>query len=265
MTLALTRTGDGPPLVLMHGVGATRAVWGRVLGRLARGHAVTALDVPGFGFSPPAGPGFDLDAVADAVAEGLTAAGVPTPFALVGHSLGGAVALTLAHRRPDVVDRLVLVAPAGLSPRPALLAEALGLAGSLLVPVRRWAGGPLVGRAAARAIMLTGTVHDGARLPPDDARIILEASARAVRLREGIAAAVAADLRPLLARLPTPVGLVWGERDALVPADGLDAVRALRPDAPARLLPDTGHVPMLEAPPAFADALESVLGAITAS
>ena len=113
--------------------------------------------------------------------------------------------------------------------------------------------------------MLTGTVHDGARLHPDDARIILGASAQASRLREGIAAVVAADLRPLLTRLAAPPGLVWGERDLTVPVEGLDAVRALRPDAPARTLPDTGHVPMLEAPGAFADALESVLDAITAS
>ena len=261
VTLALTHTGDGPALVLVHGVGATRSIWARVVEQLADGHAVTAVDLPGFGDSPPVGPGFDLDEVADAVAEGLAAAGVPRPFALVGHSLGGAVALTLAHRHPDMVDRLVLVAPAGLSPRPPWLAEAFGLAASVLVPVRRLAGGPLVGSAAARALMLTGTVHDGARLHPDDARIILGASARAVRLREGIVAVAAADLRPLLVGLTAPPGLVWGERDAVVPADGLDAVRALRPDARARLLPGTGHVPMLEAPAAFADALESVLGA----
>lgn len=245
----------------MHGVGATRSIWARVLERLAEGHAVIALDLPGFGESPPAGPGFDLDEVADAVAEGLAAAGVPTPFALVGHSLGGAVALTLAHRHPDVVDRLVLVAPAGLSPRPPWLAEALGVGASLLVPVRRVAGSPFLASAAARALMLTGTVHNGARLHPDDARIILGASAGAARLREGIAAVAAADLRPLLTRLAVPPGLIWGERDAVVPADGLYAVRALRPDAPARTLPDTGHVPMLEAPAAFADALEALLDA----
>ncbi|HEV2820796.1 MAG TPA: alpha/beta fold hydrolase [Solirubrobacteraceae bacterium] len=264
MTLAFTQTGDGPPLVLVHGVGATRAIWGRVLERLASDHAVIALDLPGFGDSPPAGPAFDLDEVADAVAEGLAAAGVPIPFELVGHSLGGAVALTLAHRHPDMVGRLVLVAPAGLSPRPPWLAETLGWAANLLVPVRRLAGGPLVGRQAARALMLTGTVHDGARLHPDDARIILGASARALRLREGIATVTAADLRPMLGRLAAPPGLVWGERDLTIPVDGLDTVRALRPDAPARTLPNTGHVPMLEAPAAFADALEYVLASITA-
>ena len=265
LPLALTQAGDGPPLVLVHGVGATRAVWGRVLERLASSHAVTALDVPGFGDSPPAGPGFDLDAVADTVAEGLAAAGVPAPFALVGHSLGGAVALTLAHRHRDAVERLVLVAPAGLNPRPSWLAEALGLGGSLFVPVRRLAGRAFADNAAARALMLTGTVHDGARLHPDDARTILDASAAALRLREGIAAAAAADLRPLLAELPAPLGLVWGERDLIIPAAGLEAIRALRPDAPTRTVPDAGHVPMLEAPGAFADALETVLHAITAS
>ncbi len=265
MTLALTQTGDGPPLVLVHGVGATRAVWGRVLERLAGGHAVTALDVPGFGDSPPAAPGFALDVVADAISEGLLDAGVAMPFALVGHSLGGAVALTLADRHPDAVDRLVLVAPAGLTPRPAWLADAFGAAASLLVPLRRLAGGPFVDHALARTLMLLGTVHDGGRLHPDDARTIIGSSAQATRLREGVAAVAAADLRPLLARLPAAPGLIWGERDLVIPADGLEAVRALRADVHASLLPGTGHVPMLEAPTAFADALEDVLDAITAS
>ncbi|MCP9489637.1 MAG: alpha/beta fold hydrolase [Solirubrobacteraceae bacterium MAG38_C4-C5] len=246
-------------------MGATRAVWGRVLEPLAGGHTVTALDVPGFGDSPPAGPGFALDTVADAIADGLAAAGVPTPFTLVGHSLGGAVALTLAHLRPGAVDRLVLVAPAGLTPRPAWLADALGATASLLVPIRRLAGGPFVDHALARTLMLLGTVHDGGRMHPDDVRTIIGSSAQATRLREGVAAVAAADLRPLLARLPTPPGLIWGERDLVIPADGLEAVRALRPDIHARLLPGTGHVPMLEAPAAFAAALEAVLAAITAS
>jgi pimeloyl-ACP methyl ester carboxylesterase len=262
--LALTQTGEGPPLVLVHGVGARRAIWGRVVERLAARHAVTALDVPGFGDSPPVGPGFDLDAVADVVAQGLAVAGVPTPFGLVGHSLGGAVALTLAHRHPDAVGPLVLVAPAGLAPRPAWLADALGLAASVLVPVRRLAAGPLVDRASARALILLGTVHDGASLHPDDVRTIIGSSAAAQRLREGIASVAAADLRPLLTGLSAPPGLIWGERDLVIPVDGLDAVLSLRPDAPARVIPDTGHVPMLEAPAAFADALEAILDAITA-
>lgn len=248
----------------MHGVGATRAIWGRVVERLAADHTVTALDVPGFGDSPPVGPGFDLDEVADTVADGLAAAGVPTPLRLVGHSLGGAVALTLAHRHPDAVGGLVLVAPAGLAPRPPWLADALGLAASVLVPVRRLAAGPFVDRACARALMLTGTVHDGASLHPDDARTIIDSSAAAQRLREGIGSVAAADLRPLLAGLSAPPGIIWGERDLVIPVDGLDAVRALRPDAPVRVIPDTGHVPMLEAPAAFAGALEAILNAITA-
>jgi len=265
MTLALTQTGEGPPLVLVHGVGATRAIWGRVLEPLAGSHAVTALDLPGFGDSPAVGPGFDLDAVADAITAGLLESGVPTPFTLVGHSLGGAVALTLADRHPAAVDRLVLVAPAGLTPRPAWLADALGVTAGLLVPLRRVVGGPLVDHALARKLLLLGTVHDGGHLHPDDARTIIGSSAQATRLREGVAAVAAADLRSLLARLPAAPGLIWGERDLIIPADGLEAVRAVRPDVHANLLPATGHVPMLEAPAAFADALEVVLAAITAS
>jgi len=245
--------------VLVHGVGASRDIWRQVVETLARDRRVSTADLPGFGASPPAGPGFALDAVADRLAEGLAAAGVSAPFDLVGHSLGGAVALTLAKRRPRAVGRLVLVAPAGLAPRPAAVAGALGALASVTIPLRRELGRPLAGLPLARRLLLAGTAHDGGRLPEAEARALMEASRPATRLREGFAAAVAADLRGVLADLRTPVGLVWGERDLLVPVSGLEAVRAVRPEAPARTLPDTGHVPMLERPRAFAAALVDVL------
>ncbi|HEV2753261.1 MAG TPA: alpha/beta fold hydrolase [Solirubrobacteraceae bacterium] len=255
----VVQRGEGAPLVLVHGVGASGEIWRRVVGTLARERRVSAADLPGFGASPPAGPGFALDAVADRLGEGLAAAGVSAPFDLVGHSLGGAVALTLAQRRPSAVGRLVLVAPAGLSPRSAAVAGALGALASVTVPLRRELGRPLAGLPLARRLLLAGTAHDGGRLPEAEARALLEASRPATRLREGFAAALAADLRGLLADLPTPVGFVWGERDLLVPVSGLEAVRAARPEAPARTLLDTGHVPMLERPHVFTAALVDVL------
>lgn len=251
--------GVGAPLVLVHGVGASGAIWRQAMGTLAHDHQVSAADLPGFGASPPAGPGFVLDAVAERLGEGLAAAGVATPFDLVGHSLGGAVALTLAHRHPNAVSRLVLVAPAGLTPRPAAVAGAVGALASVTVPLRRELGRPLASLPLARRLLLAGTAHHGGRLPEADARALMEASRPAKRLRQGFAAAMAADLRGLLADLPTPVGFVWGERDLLVPVSGLDAVRAARPEAPARTLPDTGHVPMVERPHDFSAALVDVL------
>lgn len=110
--LAVEQSGEGEPLVLIHGLATTRAIWMLVTPALSRRRRVVTLDVPGFGESEPAGPGFELEAVADRIARRLAARGVSGPFDLVGHSLGAGLALTLAARRPHAVRKLVLAAPA---------------------------------------------------------------------------------------------------------------------------------------------------------
>src|SRR4030088_1148400 len=104
--VALDAMGDGEPLVLLPGLGASRRLWHRVVPLLASsGRLVLAPDLPGFGDSAPAGPGFDLGAVAGALAETLRERAVGG-FDLVGNSLGDAVALQFAVAHPELVRRL---------------------------------------------------------------------------------------------------------------------------------------------------------------
>src|SRR4051812_42234435 len=166
--------GAGEPLVLLHGVASSRLIWRRVSEPLAARRRVIAVDLPGFGDSAPAGPGFELDAVSDRLADGL--ADTARPFDLVGHSLGGAVAVALAARHTEAVRRLVLVAPAGLAPRAVGLAAALGAAAELATEARRALGYQWVEHPAARWAMFAATVADPGALRPDDARLLLEAS-----------------------------------------------------------------------------------------
>jgi pyruvate dehydrogenase E2 component (dihydrolipoamide acetyltransferase) len=251
--------GDGDPLVLLHGVATSRLIWRHVIGPLAAtGRRVVTVDVPGFGESDPAGPGFELEDVADALVAGLAM----ERFDLVGHSLGGAVAVAAAARHPDRVDRLVLVSPAGLAPRAQGLAAALGAAAELAVHARRALGHPWVEHAAARRAMFGSTVADADRLDPDDARMLLEASDGARRIGDGVRQALEADLRDDLAAAPMPVGLIWGCADRVVPFGGLDALRALRPDMTVETLDGTGHIPQVEDPAAFVAALERLLAAM---
>lgn len=258
MTLAVEELGAGDPLVLIHGLAATRHVWSPVVSALSGSRRVVTLDLPGFGQSDPIGPGFDLDAVAELIARGLAARGVSGPYDLVGHSLGAGVALTLAAARPRLVRSLVLVAPAGFAriPRPLSLALTAGADG-MLAARRRLA--PLTDLRWGRRLLLAFAAADGASLSPAQARMIVEASATARRTAPALATITAADLRPLLRRAPAPLGLIWGTADRTVPASVAGLVRSERPDAELELIERAGHVAMIERPEAFVHALGALL------
>jgi pimeloyl-ACP methyl ester carboxylesterase len=210
---------------------------------------VLAPDLPGFGDSAPAGPGFEFAAVTDALARALQRRS-RGPFDLLGSSLGGAVA-QFAIEHPELIRRLVLAAPAGFTPRPRPVASVAGALAEPALAVRRIAGAPLSVNPTARRALLWGAVAEPQRLSPGDARLILSSSGRATRLGPALAEVLRSDLRPLLGRLEAPVGLIWGERDRVVPISTLDAIRALRPDVVAETIPGAAHIPQLECPEEF--------------
>ena len=219
---------------------------------------MVAVDVPGFGESAAAGAGFELDAVADRIvaALGLDA------FDLVGHSLGGAIAVAIAARHPEAVRRLVLVSPAGLAPRAVGVAAALGRAADVATRARRALGhrvrrpGPRAGPCSARPWPIpagsTPTTRACCWRPP---------TARSASRRASAGARRRPARRPRDARACRS-GLIWGAADRVVPYAGLAALRLLRPDAPVETLPATGHIPQVEDPAAFAAALERILAAL---
>jgi len=168
--LAFTSSGHGAPLVLLHGLGASRRSWDPVLPALAARFDVIAVDLPGFGHSESLpGPGEVPPAVlAQSVADLLDALGVSAPH-VVGNSLGGWVALELASRRP--VASLTLLSPAGLWRQNTPLYDRISLRAS------RWLArhtGPLLSRLVAsrlgRAIVLGQTHGHPMRLSPEYAR-----------------------------------------------------------------------------------------------
>jgi len=110
------RAGSGPPLVLLHGFASSIFTWRDTLPALARGHDVVALDLPGFGGSEQP-VGLTAERYPRVVIGLMDRLGIER-FALMGNSLGGAVALLVAADHPARVERLVLVDAAGLSPAP---------------------------------------------------------------------------------------------------------------------------------------------------
>jgi pimeloyl-ACP methyl ester carboxylesterase len=111
--LHVTEQGEGRPLLLIHGLGAQLRSFGQAMvDELAKDHRVIRVDRPGSGYSPPLPGGSQrLSDQADAIAALIDELGLEQPV-LVGHSLGGALSLTVAHRHPDKVGGLALIAPA---------------------------------------------------------------------------------------------------------------------------------------------------------
>lgn len=243
--------------MLVHGLATTRAIWCHVVPRLRVRHRVVAIDLPGFGTAPAAGAGFDLDAVADVVAGALERT-IGGPYSLVGHSLGGAVALALAQRRPADVRALVLVAPGGMRPVPTAVAGPIGAAGAGLIALRR-AAAPLAASAWGRRLLLIGGSVDGARFAPTEVRAMVGASAGATRIRQALATVAAADLRHAAASLEVPLGIMRGEHDPVVRAGVVQTLQQQRSGLPVAILARCGHLPMMEDPVTFTNALETML------
>lgn len=256
--IAIDTEGRGEPLVLLHGVGATRRIWRSVIVRVSDEHTVLAPDIPGFGDSPPVGEGFELEESARALAAALSEL-VAGPFDLVGNSLGGAVAVILARQSPELVRRLVLAAPAGFSLWPSAVAVGAARLSEPAIAVRRVLGGALADSGLARRVLLWGTVAEPERLSAHDARAMFEASRGSVRIGAAVAAAMERDLRPELSELDIPLGLIWGKRDGVIPIATLRTITSVRPDAIAETIPDAAHVPHFERPAAFVGALLRVL------
>ena len=257
--LATEERGTGePPLVLLHGIATDRHIWDLVAPRLAGSRRVITLDLPGFGESQPAGEGFDLERVAELIARGLAGRGVRGPIDLVGHSLGGGVAITLAALRPRLIGRLILVAPAGMRPFPAPISRLLASSADAALSARRRAIS-LTEVAWGRRLLLAMTAADGGGLPPELARQLIAASTSARRTGAALATITSSDLRPILSGVAAPLGVIWGEADRTVPLRAVQGVTDARPDARVARLAKVGHVPMVERPEEFVAALELLL------
>jgi pimeloyl-ACP methyl ester carboxylesterase len=238
LTLGYERRGSGPPLLLLHSLGADRSVWLPVLDRLARERDAIAVDLPGFGSSAalPGGVPPTPRALALAVASFAAELGVEHPH-VAGNSLGGWVALEMALA--GAAGSVTAIAPAGLWPRP------LGPKPALARGVAR-AAAPLLAALMAsrrgRRLALAGTMAHPERVPRADALRLVRAYAAAPGY-ETVNAAMRGGRFEGLERIKVPLTFGWPDRDRLV-------ARPPRLPAHARsvVLRDCGHVPMWDDP-----------------
>jgi len=247
--------GEGDPLLLVHGLGGSAANWVALVPLLLPGRRLLVPDLPGHGGSSPLPAAPSLNGFADRI--GLLLDG---PTAVVGHSLGGAIALRLAIRWPELVNRLVLAGAAGISSgtrraRYGLAITALLKPGRRIAPHRR-----LVGRSAALKTLVFGRwgAADPPALPAEVAEAFLVGPERHTDTASAAQALVRDDPRPDLDRVRCPTLLLWGARDNQLPvSDAFEYARRLR--APLRVIADCGHLLIGERPDACADAIASFL------
>jgi len=217
-------------IVLVHGLSGSRRWWRHTAADLGRDHRVVAVDLLGFGERRRSGP-FRLDRAAEALAAEL--AGDAGRVGLVGHSMGGLVAAQLAAERPDLVDRLVLVAAPVVPFEWGLPRHAWNILRSVTTVVPRFV--PVLARDAARAGPLT-----------------IASAARQL---------LAADVTAQLPRIDVPTLLVWGSGDRLVPPPIGRAAADRVPHGRYAEIEGAGHVPMWERPDEFNALLRSFLDA----
>ncbi|MEX2583546.1 MAG: alpha/beta hydrolase [Gemmatimonadota bacterium] len=221
-------------LILIHGLSGSSRWWSRNIPDLAQRNRVLVPDLIGFGRSRATGPLPDFDDLAVLLVEWFDSLEL-TKACLVGHSMGGQIAVHFAAHAPERLDKLILVDSAGIPRR--LTPAALFRFALEVTPLWRW-GDPTFLRVIAGDAWTAGP------------RVLL----RAIRH------IVADDVRSLLPKLRMPTLVVWGERDTLVPLQDAWEFRRLIPDAQLAILRGAAHNPMVDRPDAFNRILSRFLG-----
>jgi pimeloyl-ACP methyl ester carboxylesterase len=264
--MAYRTGGDGPLVVLIHGITSNSATWDRVLPKLARRYTVLAPDLLGHGRSDKLRGDYSVAAHANTIRDLLDALG-HRKATFAGHSLGGGVALQLAYQYPELVDRLVLVAPGGFGREVSLLLRAASVPGS----------GPVLALAAWRPLVEAGTLlthalgrlglHGNtdleeigrgyALLADRESRLAFIHTLRSVVDYQGQRVA-ALDRVRTIERVPSLI--IWGERDRILPSRHGEHVHNQVPNTSLTVFKQAGHFPHRDDPARFVRVIDAFLG-----
>jgi len=252
--------GDGPPLVLVHGLGGAASNWTELAPLLAGRHRLLVPDLPGHGGSSALPAVSGLEPFADRVALVAEREGM-LPAPVIGHSLGGMVVLRLALRRPADVQAVVLAGAAGLSIGNVWGRELLSLftsvrPGRLAARYRGW-----VSRSGLLRRIVFGfvSVADPIGLTDEAVEGFLAAQLLHTDVDGAWQALRVDDPRQELEAVRCPVLVLWGAEDVQLPLDdAFEYTRRLR--ARLRVIPGCGHLLIGERPDACARAIEDFLG-----
>jgi pimeloyl-ACP methyl ester carboxylesterase len=264
---AFVRKGRGPALLLIHGIGDSSDTWEPLIDELAREYTVIAPDLLGHGRSAKPRADYSVAAYANAMRDLLVALDLDRAT-VVGHSLGGGVAMQFAYQYPERCERLVLVSTGGIAREvhPILRVASSPIA-DVVLPLLRLRAVRAVGRGIVRALELGGT---GLGRDAGDFQRMFDALPDAVSQRAFVRTLRAVvdwrgqhvtmlDRCYLARAIPTLI--VWGTRDAVLPYAHAEAAQAAMPASRLETFEGAGHFPHHFDPARFLEVLRDFLDA----
>jgi pimeloyl-ACP methyl ester carboxylesterase len=257
--------GSGPPVLLVHGITSSSRTWKSVMPRLAEKYTVIAPDLLGHGRSSKPQGDYSLGAYASGMRDLLVTLDVPRAT-VVGHSLGGGIAMQFGYQFPDRISRLVLVDTGGIGREvtPALRAATLPGAEYVLpllfTPTLHDAGlkvrNFLAGFGLRGSADVEGVAEGFASLTEADARRAFVHTVRSVIDPTGQRVS-AADRLYLTADIPSMI--VWGDHDRIIPVSHADMAHDLMPGSRLEIFPGAGHFPFNDDPDRFVRILDEFI------
>jgi pimeloyl-ACP methyl ester carboxylesterase len=263
-SVTYVEAGEGPALLLIHGIAGDWETWRAAIEPLSRNHTVIAPDLPGHGASEASAGDYSLGGLAAGLRDLLMSRGHDRAT-VVGHSLGGGIAMQFAYQFPEAIERLVLVSSGGLGPEVSPILRSAALPGAnpfiaTTAALGQRAGGT-IGRGLA-AIGMRPSLHVAemargyASLADRRRRAAFLATLRGVVGTTG--QRVSATDRLYLAEA-VPVLIVWGARDPIIPAHHAQEAHRAIPGSRLEVFEEARHFPQLEDPGRFVDTLERFL------
>ena len=262
--LAYQDEGQGDAILLLHGMAGSSQTWRSVIRPLSRKYRVIAPDLLGHGSSAKPRSDYSLGAFAVLLRDLLDELGVARAT-IVGHSLGGGVAMQFVYQHPDYCERLVLIGSGGLGPDVGWTLRLLSAPGAeLIMPiiapqpvltagekVRSWFAKMGIESPRGGEIWNAYSSFSDAETR--------QAFLRTLRSVVDYRGQAVSALNRLNVRADIPIMAIWGERDAIIPVQHAYAALEARPDARIEVMPGVGHFPQVERPTEVVDLIDDFI------